>query len=74
MHTHNFNSHFLGKTGLAGCPTDFSNKGYGVKFLDALPGANQQKHTLSASTMIPKCWLVGWCLTALSAQTGYIMP
>jgi len=21
-----------------------------------------------------KGWLVGWCLTALSAQTGYIVP
>jgi len=28
----------------------------------------------STPTMYRDCWLVGWCLTAISAQKGYIVP
>jgi len=30
--------------------------------------------SLTLTTAVDCVWLVGWCLTALSAQKGYIMP
>ena len=45
-------------------------------FLLAPGGGTVAKRVVSVQRQYPRegGWLVNWCLTALSAQTGYIVP
>jgi len=40
-------------------------------FQQIVSGGTCHEHTYRVA---PKGWLVGWCLTALSAEKGYIVP